>query len=145
MAFHVQDNFRAGAPISQVPVSWFNAVGAFLNNLVHGFGIKLTKCANGQPSVIEIDQSVLLPVSRQKGTPTQTGTFPTDETGITQDDGNLWKIGGVNGANVQVLYEGEYDANTGVHKVYSATMTFSADGLLLSIDKVENGGMFIGA
>ena len=145
MAFHVDDNFRAGAPISQVPASWFNAVASFLNNLVNGFGIKLTKNGGGQPSVIEIDQDVLLPVSRKKGTPVAMGTFPTNEPGITQDDSNLWEIGTENGAEVEILYKGEYDSDAGVHKVYAAKMTFSADGLLLSIDKITNAGLYIGA
>ena len=145
MAFHIEDNFRAGAPISQVPATWFNAVGSFLNNLVNGFGIRLTKNGGGQPSVIEIDQDVLLPVSRKKGTPTATGTFPTNEPGIAQEEGNLWKIGTANGAEVQILYKGEFDSGAGAHKAYAAKMTFSADGLLLSIDKIADAGLYIGA
>ena len=95
--------------------------------------------------MIEIDQDVLLPVSRKKGTPVAMGTFPTNEPGITQDDSNLWKIGTANGAEVEILYKGEYDSNAGAHKVYAAKMTFSADGLLLSIDKITNAGLYIGA
>ena len=32
--FHITDNFQPGAPITQVPVSWFNKVAHFLNNLI---------------------------------------------------------------------------------------------------------------
>lgn len=54
MAFHVKDDFKAGAPISQVPASWFNRVGSFLNNLVGGYGVKLEKNERG-PSVIRLE------------------------------------------------------------------------------------------
>lgn len=55
---HIKDNFKSGAPISQVPASWFNAVASFINNLVGGYAIKLTKNASGA-SVISVDPDVL--------------------------------------------------------------------------------------
>lgn len=50
--FHLKDDFRPGGPASQVPASWFNKVANFLNNLIPGRGIKLTKSERGA-SVIE--------------------------------------------------------------------------------------------
>lgn len=50
--FHLKDDFRPGGPASQVPASWFNKVANFLNNLIQGPGIKLTKRERGA-SVIE--------------------------------------------------------------------------------------------
>lgn len=47
-------NFRAGAPISQVPASWFNAVAKFINSLVPGRGIAWNK-GDGDLNVIEVD------------------------------------------------------------------------------------------
>ena len=58
--FHLKDNFRPNAPISQVPASWFNAVAAFLNNLVGGFGIKMDK-RSAFPS-ISVDMDALMDV-----------------------------------------------------------------------------------
>ena len=50
--FHLKDDFRPGGPASQVPASWFNKVANFLNNLIPGRGINLTKSERGA-SVIE--------------------------------------------------------------------------------------------
>lgn len=49
---HIKDDFKAGGPITQVPASWFNAVARFINNLVGGDGIRVTK--NNDYSVIEL-------------------------------------------------------------------------------------------
>ena len=54
MAFHIKDDFQPGAPVSSIGVSWFNSVASFLNRLVGGFGIKVTKNDNGV-STVEID------------------------------------------------------------------------------------------
>lgn len=45
--FHVRDNFAAGAPISQVPASWFNKVARFLNNFRSGEGCRVNADENG--------------------------------------------------------------------------------------------------
>lgn len=50
--FHLKDDFRPRGPASQVPASWYNKVASFLNNLIQGPGIKLTKRERGA-SVIE--------------------------------------------------------------------------------------------
>lgn len=137
----LRDNFREGAPISQVPASWFNAVAKFINSLIPGYGISWLKSESS--NIIEVDPSVI--PSASIGTPTQAGTFPTGETGISQAEGNVWTAGGANGVELQVLFKGEYDATLGAHKVYVVKLTYSSSGLLQSIDKIQNGGMFIGA
>lgn len=145
VSFHVRDDFKAGAPVSQVPVSWFNKVASFLNNLVGGYGVTLMKAENG-PSVIEVDKTAIpsaQSVSRDVGTPTGVGSFPIDE--VTQSASTLWQIGGANGATLLLLYQGEYNANTGIHKTYAAKLTVSKDGLITKIEAVQNGGMEIGA
>ena len=58
MSFHVKDDFRTGRPVSQVPASWFNAVGSFINNLIGGFGISVKKSESGN-SVVSIDKEIL--------------------------------------------------------------------------------------
>ena len=52
----LQNNFREGAPISQVPASWFNAVASFINSLIPGFGISWVKSEAN--NVIELDPSI---------------------------------------------------------------------------------------
>ena len=144
MSFHVKDDFRPGAPISQVPASWFNKVAKFLNNLVHGYGITLTKSENGA-SVIEVDQTAIRQAQNTAvGTPSDVGSFPTDD-GVEQAAATLWTAGGENGATLLVLYQGEYDSGDGVHDLYAAKLTITADGRIVKIDAVQNGGVKIGA
>ena len=64
--FHLKDNFRPNAPISQVPASWFNAVASFLNNLVGGYGVNINK--NGAIPVVSIKPEVLAEHSKDKPT-----------------------------------------------------------------------------
>ena len=52
MSFHVEDRFAPG-PVSKVPVSWFNNVGHFLNNLVGSMGVKV--CRDMEPPQIMLD------------------------------------------------------------------------------------------
>ena len=52
----LRDNFREGAPISQVPATWFNAVAAFINSLIPGYGILWAKSEAN--NIIEVDGSL---------------------------------------------------------------------------------------
>lgn len=45
--FNLEEKFRPGHPVSQVPVSWFNKVAHFINSLVGGKGINVFKQENG--------------------------------------------------------------------------------------------------
>lgn len=47
--FSVRDNFPDGMKITQIPLSWFRAVSAFLNNLASGTGIKIDKPSSPSP------------------------------------------------------------------------------------------------
>lgn len=144
MSFHVKDDFRPGAPISQVPASWFNKVAQFLNNLVGGFGITLMKSENGA-NVIEVDQTAIRQAQNTAvGTPSAVGSFPTDDD-VTQQASTLWTAGGENGASLFVLFKGEYDSGDGMHDLYAAKLTITADGRIVKIDAVGNGGVKIGA
>ena len=58
MSFHIKDDFRMGGPVTQVPASWFNAVGSFINHLIGGFGIKIDKSESGN-STVAINKEVL--------------------------------------------------------------------------------------
>ena len=104
MSFHIKDDFKAGAPISQVPASWFNAVGKFLNGLVGGFGAKVNKNESGR-STVSIDKQVLqteidnitntLKLSKESGTPDDC----TDSPNVLDANGSTltWTAGGANG------------------------------------------------
>ena len=91
--FHVKDDFRAGAPVTQVGVGWFNKVGSFLNNLVGGRGVRIVKNENG-PSYVELEGAGAVP-SSDAGEPEDRTDSPAayDETG----DAWSWAAGGANG------------------------------------------------
>lgn len=130
--FHVKDDFRAGAPVTQVGAGWFNKVGSFINNLVGGRGVRIVKNESG-PSYIELDAS-------EGDNPTAVGSYPTDE--VTQEAETLWKAGGENGAEVMVAYKCVFDTD-GQHKTYAAKLVLSADGRVLRIEKAENAGWMV--
>lgn len=130
--FHVKDDFRAGAPVTQVGAGWFNKVGSFINNLVGGRGVRIVKNESG-PSYIELDAS-------EGDNPTAVGSYPTDE--VTQEAETLWRAGGKNGAKVMVAYKCVFDTD-GQHKTYAAKLVLSADGRVLRIEKAENAGWMV--
>jgi len=141
MSFHVKDDFKAGDPISSVGAGWFNKVAAFLNNLVAATGLKLDAPplpSASAPVVLSIDSSPNL------GTPTEVGGFTEDENAdIEQKPSTLWLAGGKNGAELYLLYKGEYNSNAGIHDLYAAKLTISADGRIVRIDAVDDMGMEI--
>lgn len=134
--FHVKDDFRAGAPVTQVGAAWFNKVGAFINNLVGGRGVRIVKNESG-PSYIELEEDA---GTGEGDSPTAVGSYPTDE--VTQEAGTLWRAGGENGAEVMVAYKCVFDTD-GQHKTYAAKLVLSADGRVLRIEKAENAGWMV--
>lgn len=135
--FHVKDDFKAGAPVTQVGAGWFNKVGSFINNLVGGRGVRIVKNESG-PSYIELEDAA--PDAGEGDNPTAVGSYPTDE--VTQDGGTLWQAGGENGAEVMVAYKCVFDTD-GQHKTYAAKLVLSADGRVLRIEKAENAGWMV--
>lgn len=133
--FHVKDDFKAGAPVTQVGAGWFNKVGSFLNNLVGGRGVRIVKNESG-PSYIELEES-----STDAGSnPTDVGSYPTDE--VEQEAKTLWQAGGANGAKVMFAHKCVFDTD-GQHKTYAAKLVLSADGRVLRIEKAENAGWMV--
>lgn len=132
MSFHVRDDFKAGAPVSQVPASWFNKVASFLNNLVGGYGVTLVKAENG-PSVIEVDQTAIpsaQSVSREVGTPVDGKDYPNvlDTSGGTW----VWSAGGANGLELDCYCQIAPQTSGSAYTVYQrARLSFSKDGLLV--------------
>lgn len=128
--FHVKSNFRVGAPISQVPASWFNKVANFLNNLVPGYGLKLTKSTDG-PSVIQLDPSVVpQAVTRQLGKPEE--KTDTAEDDYTDGDTWEWNAGGDNGLIMDAYCKVENE--DGWHYLSRCRMTISKDGLITKVE-----------
>ena len=126
--FHVKDDFRAGAPFTQVGAAWFNKVGSFLNNLVGGRGVRIVKNESG-PSYVELEDGGAVP-SSDAGEPEDRTDAPTayDETGKTWS----WTAGGANGLTLDCYYvvaeSGSY------HYLERCRLVFSKDGLLVSAE-----------
>ena len=135
--FHVKDDFKANAPITQVGAGWFNKVGAFLNNLVGGRGVRIVKNESG-PSYIELEDAAM--ASGEGDNPTDVGSYPTDE--VTQEAETLWQAGGANGAKVMIAHKCVFDTD-GQHKTYAAKLVISADGRVLRIEKAKNAGWMV--
>lgn len=122
--FHIRDDFKAGAPISQVPASWFNAVASFLNNLVGGYGIRVVKNQRGA-STVEIDESYL---HKDKAITVSHETFATPDA--TLDSNNQIPQRHTNGSSVVLQTNswtrGDRDTNDKLKgvKVYLPTDCF---------------------
>ena len=56
MSFRVEDRFTPG-PVSKVPVSWFNNVGKFLNNLVGGLGIRVNRDSDPPQIMLDVEKA----------------------------------------------------------------------------------------
>ena len=143
MSFHVKDDFKTGAPISQVPASWFNSVAKFLNGLVGGFGVKIDKNESGR-STASIDKQVLqqeidnitntLKVSKEMG------ESPLDKTDTEADDDTdgdtwTWKSGGANGLKMDAYFcivEEE-----GWHYFQRVRLDISKDGLIVKAEALD--------
>lgn len=126
--FHVTDNFQPGAPITQVPVSWFNKVAHFLNNLI-GDGATVDK---GDPPVIRVDTAAIAKKLSEVGTPVD-----HSDTNADDDQGGsiwTWAAGGDNGIVITPYCEIEEDG--GFHYFGRVQLTFSKDGLLVRAEKL---------
>lgn len=128
MAFHVKDDFKAGAPITQVPASWFNRVGSFLNNLVGGYCVKIEKNERGA-STISVDTSKL-PLSKDTGTPEDKTDSP--EVLDTSGDSWTWTANGKDGLKLDAYYR--IGTSGSYHLFQRCRLTISKDGLVVSAE-----------
>ena len=143
MSFHIKDDFKAGAPISQVPASWFNAVAKFLNGLVGGFGAKVDKHESGR-SIVSIDKQVLQQeidnITNTLKLSKEMGDEPLDKTDTGTDDDNdgetwTWKSGGKNGLKMDAYFcivEEE-----GWHYFQRVRLEISKDGLIVKAEGLD--------
>ena len=155
--FHIKDDFKSGAPITQIPVSWFNAVARRLNNLIGGYGIRETD--EGDSAVFSLapegSMTSSAPVTHAFIGATPDGTdsqgdqkylppFPSvlsDDAEVTQSAAVLWTAGSGQGADVTILFKSE--SGGGVHEMYCAQLVFNQYGILQRIEAVEDGGVYI--
>ena len=143
MSFHIKDDFKAGAPISQVPASWFNSVAKFLNGLVGGFGAKVDKHESGR-STVSIDKQVLQQeidnITNTLKLSKEMGESPLDKTDTGTDDDNdgetwTWKSGGANGLKMDAYFcivEEE-----GWHYFQRVRLDISKDGLIVKAEALD--------
>lgn len=131
--FHLKDNFRANAPISQVPASWFNAVASFLNNLIGGYGIKINK--NGPFPVVSINPDVLLGNdsngAKKVDLAKSVGYEPMPEEESEND--KSWVIG-AGTATLQVISR-VVSVGGVAYRLHIREMAVGADGRIKSISK----------
>ena len=143
MSFHIKDDFKAGAPISQVPASWFNSVAKFLNGLVGGFGVKIDKNESGR-STASIDKQVLQQeidnITNTLKLSKEMGESPLDKTDTGADDDTdgdtwTWKSGGANGLKMDAYFcivEEE-----GWHYFQRVRLDISKDGLIVKAEALD--------
>ena len=132
--------------VFQIPLAWFRAVNAFCFGSYGGNLIRITRGKDGAASfdVDENELAQLLPEPKGAGTPSDVGSFPTDD-GVTQAAGTLWTAGGEDGATLFVLYQGTTTSRPATHSLYAAKLTITADGRIVKIDAVQDGGVKVGA
>lgn len=138
---HLKDNFQSGAPISQVPASWFNSVAKFINGIVQGRGIKVNKkegCCE-----ISLDDKIATPPDSAKIPTVATGTAvdKTDDPPVLDSDGETWswKAGGPNGIMIDAYYVVAKQTSTSSYKcLQRARLLYSADGLLVSAEGIPD-------
>lgn len=143
MSFHVKDDFKAGAPISQVPAGWFNSVAKFLNGLVGGFGMKIDKNESGR-STVSIDKQVLQQeidnITNTLKLSKEMGESPLDKTDTEADDDTdgetwTWRSGGANGLKMDAYFcivEEE-----GWHYFQRVRLDISKDGLIVKAEALD--------
>lgn len=124
--FHVRDDFMAGEPVSAVGAAWFNKVGAFLNGLVGGKGVRVNKNERGL-STIELEEPT---PSKETGEPEDKSD--TDEDDDTNGEEWTWNAGGENGLTLDCYCRAEL--SDGWHYLHRARLTFSKDGLLVKAE-----------
>ena len=135
MSFHIKDDFKAGAPISQVPAGWFNAVAKFLNGLVGGWGIKTNKSETGT-AVISLDKAVIDAEMENMSARLKMVTPAKDMTDGVSNDQSLegddkWTIGS---KDVTLLVVSRVDKPAGqVARLFFRELYISASGHTVGI------------
>lgn len=113
MSFHVKDDFMAGAPVSQVPASWFNAVGAFLNNICGGPGIRVMR--DTHPPIIALEANAAGgTTATENAYPTQSADKATVQASLLSAD--HWDAGVFTDVDGNVVRTDPNDASSAPKK-----------------------------
>ena len=135
MSFHIKDDFKSSAPISQVPASWFNAVAKFINGIIGGWGIKTKKNEKGD-SIISIDKEVLDAEIENMSSKLKSVTPAADPTdGVTADQtisgDETWNMGA---KDLKVLVVTRVDKPAGqVARLFFREMYIAASGHVIGL------------
>lgn len=161
MSLHVKDDFAPGTPVSAVGCDWFNKVGGFVNALVGGLGLKVSRPSRpsvSAPVAIEIDveqvKKMLTDTESPSGEPTalakSAGYVSADEE--TQELDKEWNRGDVEldeegkpvenedgttlpvGATFQVVSR-VVSVGGVAYRLHIREMSVGANGRILSISK----------
>lgn len=137
MSFHVEDRFTPG-PVSKVPVSWFNNVGHFLNNLVGSMGVKV--CRDMEPPQIMLDaetaKDAMFMAMGQVGEAEDVVDMK-DSPSTIQGDGatETWTAGGEHGLYLDCYCKvAPQTASSNYTVLQRARLTISSDGLVVKAE-----------
>lgn len=142
---HVRDDFKAGAPVSQVPASWFNAVAKFVNGLIPGRGVKITRRA--ESTVVEINEADVAsaapkpPEASTDVSGKMTETHVADDTPpvTTADSSPVWTASADGKGYVEdvIVASDRYNAAGTLHRLWYVRKHYSADGRLIKVSPME--------
>ena len=140
----LRDDFRAGEPVSQVPASWFNAVARFVNGLVPGRGINITRGADRV--VVEATgdgdfaaEAPETPTSSTDISGKMTETHVAADTPpVTADDGAaaVWAASadGKGWIEDSIVATDRVNAAGSLHRLWFVRKHYSSDGRLLKVE-----------
>lgn len=141
--FHIDDNFREGRPITQVPVSWFNSVARFLNNLVGGPNVAVEK-----PDVPSAGAPVMVKLADVNKANSTSSSYTTVvggvEDGLTSTSAyvDVWgrQADYAKGLKIDVPTRLFRATTNGITGLYAAvrTLTFDGSGYLLDVSAEKN-------
>ncbi|MGN0877071.1 MAG: hypothetical protein ACI4TC_07375 [Kiritimatiellia bacterium] len=148
MAFSkLKDDFTRG-PVSMVPFSWFNRVAKFINGLIGGMGIKLTKNIEGN-SVIEVDTDALVFTPKDANpTALKGANISSDATGQTYLNQSAAKAvvealstkwtRGEKGIKLTVCTGVTKNGTNATYYAHFADLVFDERGMLLKVETAKN-------
>lgn len=148
MAFSkLKDDFTRG-PVSMVPFSWFNRVAKFINGLIGGMGIKLTKNIEGN-SVIEVDTDALVFTPKDANpTALKGANISSDATGQTYLNQSAAKsviealsmkwTRGEKGIKITVCTGVTKNGTNATYYAHFADLVFDERGMLIKVETAKN-------
>ena len=134
--FHVRDDFQSGAPVSQVPASWFNAVASFLNGLIGGFGIKMESI--GQAVAISADLEVLRKEVLKAFAPTEVESLPSGGDPTPTVDAASFTAGAKDGKGAEIYIATRSEEYGELGAIIYRKFTVTPDGRIYAISAEDS-------